>query len=94
MLARFLALAIILFPTAAFAASWTVSVDQRTGLPAISRGGVGALSSALVFWGKNRGWAGQQTEFNIVSPFEYVFVARNRSLDFDLSSHIKKSSTE
>jgi hypothetical protein len=94
MLARFLALAIILFPTAAFAASWTVSVDQRTGLPAISRGGVRALSSALVFWGKNWGWAGQQTEFNIVSPFEYVFVARNRSLDFDLSSHIKKSSTE
>jgi hypothetical protein len=55
---------------------------------------VRALSSALAFWGKNWGWAGQQTEFNIVSPFEYVFVARNRPLDFDLSSRIRKSSTE
>jgi hypothetical protein len=44
--------------------------------------------------GEKLGLGGQQTEFNIVSAFEYVFVGRNRALDFDLSSHIKKSSTE
>ena len=91
---RSISLAAYLLSNATFAASWTASVDEREGLPAISRGGTRVLSSAFVFWGKNWDWAGQQTEFRIVAPFDYSIVGKNRALDFDLTSRIRKSSSQ
>jgi len=91
---RSISLAAYLLSNATFAAPWTASVDEREGLPAISRGGTRVLSSAFVFWGKNWDWAGQQTEFRIVAPFDYSIVGKNRALDFDLTSRIRKSSSQ
>ena len=88
---RFISLAAYLLANAASAASWTASVDQQQGLPAISRGGASALSSAFVFWGKNWAWAHQQAEFKVVAPFEYFVAGKNQALNFDLVSRIKKS---
>lgn len=91
---RFIAPAAYLLSNAALAASWSASVDQREGLPAISRGGAAALSSNFAFWGKNWAWAGQEAEFKVVAPFEYSDVGKNRALDFDLVGKIRKSSNQ
>lgn len=90
---RIISLAAYLLSGAAFAASWTASVDQREGLPVLSKGGVNALSSAFVFWGKNWAWAGQQTQFKVIAPFEYATSGKNQALNFELASRIRKSSS-
>ena len=91
---RFISLAAYFISSAAFAASWTVTVDQREGLPFISKGGAIALSSTLVFWGKNWSWAQTQSEFNVVAPFDYAVVGNNKTLDFNWGSRVKKSSSQ
>lgn len=84
--------AAILLGSSAAAATWVASVDERQGLPAISRGGASALSSAFGFWGGNWAWAGQQTEFKVVAPFEYTVAGSNQALRFHLASRIRKVS--
>ena len=93
-LIRFISLAAYLLCNVAFAATLTASVDQRQGLPAISRSGAVALSSAFAFWGKNWTFAGQRMEFNVVAPFDYTTSGNNRALNFDLVSRIRKSSNQ
>ena len=88
---RFISLATCLLSNVALAAAWTASVDEQ-GLPAISRGGAGAVSSAFVFWGKNWAWAHQQMEFKVVAPFEYAVAGKNQALNFDFAGRIKKPS--
>ena len=91
---RFISLTAYLLCNLACAASWTASVDQQEGLPVLSRGGAGALSSAYVFWGNNRIGAQQQVEFRVIAPLEYAVVGKNQVLNFDLSSRIKKASNQ
>lgn len=91
---RFILLAAYLLSNAAFGASWTASVDQRQGLPALSKGGASALSSGFVFWGKDWAWADTQAEFKVVAPFEYIVVGKNQALDFDLAGRIGKPSSQ
>ena len=79
---RFILLAAFLLSNVGFGASWTASVDQREGLLALSKGGASALSSAFVFWGQNWAWAGQQTQFKVVAPFEYIASGKNQALNF------------
>jgi hypothetical protein len=82
------------FSSAVYAASWTVSVDQRNSLPIISRGGAIAISSNFVFWKKDWVWAGLQSEFKVIAPFEYTIAGKNQALNFDLSGRVRKSSTQ
>jgi hypothetical protein len=91
---RCILLASWLIANAASAASWTASVDQREGLAALSKGGAAALSSAYAFWGANWAWAGQQVQFRVVAPFEYVVAGRNQLLDIDLAGRVSKSSSQ
>lgn len=91
---RFILLAAYLLSNVAFGASWTASVDQRQGLPALSKGGASALSSGFVFWGKDWAWADTQAEFKVVAPFEYIVVGKNQALDFDLAGRIGKPSSQ
>jgi hypothetical protein len=87
-------LAAYLLPNVAFAVSWTISVDEAEGLPTISKGGASALSSSFAFWGKNWSWANQQAEFKVLAPFKYGVAGKNRALNFDLVSGIRKSSSQ
>jgi hypothetical protein len=74
------------------AAPWMVRVDERAGLPSLSRGGAVALSSRFAYWAKDWRWAGQQTEFKVVGPFEYSITGRNPALNFDLAARVRKTS--
>lgn len=65
-------------------------MDERHGLPAISWGRANALSSTLVFWGKNWAWTEAHAEFRVTAPYEYSVVAKNKTLKFDLTSRIRK----
>ena len=91
-LLRLLPLAAFSLCSATAAASWTASVDEREGLPSLSRGGASALSSTFVFWGKQWSWAHQPAGFKVVGPFEYTVAGRNQALGFDLTGRARKSS--
>lgn len=91
---RFTALAAYALSNVAFAASWTASVDQQAGLPALSKGGASALSSNFVFWGKNWASADMPREFKVVAPFEYAVAAKNQALNFDLATRIRKPTSQ
>jgi hypothetical protein len=89
---RLVALAAYLLSNAAFGAAWTASVDQGQGLPALSRGGAIALSSAFMFWGRNWTSADQATQFKVLAPFEYSVAGTSQALDYDLTGRIRKPS--
>lgn len=89
---RFTALAAYCISGVTMAAGWEASVDAREGLPTLSRGGAAALSSTFAFWGKNWGWADQESQFKVTGPFEYSVTGKNAALDFDLAAHIGKTS--
>jgi hypothetical protein len=83
-----------LFSCPVWADAWIASVDQRNGLPIISIGGVKALSSQFVFWGKNWAWAGMSSEFKVVAPFEYSIVGNDHALNFELKGNVRKPSNQ
>src|SRR5277367_771734 len=87
-----IALAISGVSRVAIAKSWEVSVDEHEGLPSMSKGGMTALSSTFVFWGKNWAWADQQTQFKVTGPFEYSVSGKNLALNFDLAGRITQRS--
>lgn len=73
------------------ATSWSVSVDERSGLPLLSRGGTEALSASFAFWGKDWAFADQETDFRIAGPFAYNITGKNLALDLDLLGGIRKT---
>lgn len=83
-----------LLPGPVDAASWIVNVDQRNGLPALSKGGGTAMSSDFGFWGKNWTWAGFSREFKVVAPYEYSITGQDQALNFALKGRVRKSSTQ
>lgn len=78
----------------ALAASWTVSVDERQGLPTLSIGGATALSSRFVFWGRDWAWANLEAKLKVVAPFHYSLAGRNDDLNLDLAGRITRSSSQ
>ncbi len=94
--AQFLALlvcaAALTLARAARAAPWTVSVDERNGLPTIAIGGAPAMTPEFVFWGKNWSWAGTLAAFHVVGPFDYAMTGQTPGLGLDLRSTIHRPS--
>jgi hypothetical protein len=76
----------------AIASSWSAGVDERSGLPTLSKGGNVALSSAFVFWRENWVFADEQTELKVRAPFTYSIAGKNLALNFDLAGRITKAS--
>ena len=81
-----------LLASPACAASWSVSVNERNGLPVLTKGGGVAITSDFVFWGKNWTWATLSNEFKVVAPYEYAFAGTDQALNFSLASRITKRS--
>ncbi len=75
------------------AATWTASVDDRNGLPLVSKGGAAAVTSDFVFWGKDWQWAGPSTHFKIDAPFQYEVTGESAPLNLHLSGRVGKSSS-
>jgi hypothetical protein len=92
-LVRFILFLTYFLSDAASAAPWIVSVDQRNGLPVVSRGGAEVISSDFALWGKDWLWAGLSTEFKVVGPFEYAINGKSPSLNIDLTGRVKRSSS-
>jgi len=91
---RFIAPLAWLLSSQVYAASWTTSVDEPNGLPAVSKSGVTAMSSNFVFWEKNWAWAGLSNKFKVVGPYEYSIVGTNQALNFALTARIRKASNQ
>ena len=73
-----------LFSSPAYSARWTVSADEKSGLPTLTTGGVAAVSSNFVFWGKGWSWAGLSQEFNVNAPFDYSITGKSDALKLSL----------
>ena len=78
--------------TTAQADPWTVSVDERNGLPTIGIGGAPAMTPEFVFWGRNWSWADTLPTFRVSGPFDYAIAAQNTLLGLDLRGTIRKQS--
>lgn len=75
----------------AAASDWTASIDERSGLPIISHGGMPAVSSGFAFWGSNWSWADTQVSFDVVEPYRYQLSGKSKALDFDITADIRKA---
>jgi hypothetical protein len=71
-------------------AGWSGSVDEKTGLPLLSKDGAAGMSPAYVFWGTNWAWADMQLGFKAVESYRYALTGRNKGLDFDLAADIRR----
>ncbi|NIE74741.1 glycosyl hydrolase family 5 [Pantoea sp. Ap-967] len=80
----------LLLPLAAWATPWTASVDERNGLPSVTRGGGPAMVARFDFWGSDWSWTGMGTEFKVDGPFQYSLKGKNPQLEFDLTATIAK----
>lgn len=91
-LASLVCAAVLTLATAAQAAPWTVSIDERNGLPTIAIGGATAMTPEFVFFGKNWSWAGTSATFRVVGPFDYAMTAQTAALGLDLRGIIRRPS--
>jgi hypothetical protein len=76
------------------AAPWSVSVDDKSGLPVIAKGGAAAVTTNFAFWGNNWAWAGVDTQFQVDAPFKYTVVGKIAKLDINLTAHYRKASAK
>jgi hypothetical protein len=68
--------AVFLYAQVASAAvPWIARVDDRTGLPLLSRGGAAAVSSELTFITGKPVWFSPLDKFDVTAPFSYSWVA-------------------
>ena len=91
--ARCILFVISLFVVSAHAAPWEIAVDGQEGLPALTRGGASALTSAFAFRGGGWIWAHERPDFRIyaplaVTPYEYSLAGRNQALNLRVVSRI------
>ncbi|MEG1039266.1 MAG: cellulase family glycosylhydrolase [Pseudomonas sp.] len=76
------------------ASDWRASVDERNGLPVLTRGGGPAMISTFDFWGANWGWTWMPTTMKIDAPYRYTLSGSNKALEFDLNADIQKQSAQ
>lgn len=74
--------------------SYIVSVDEKTGLPQLVRGGTTVMTPSFAFWGAKWSWAGLDTGRGLqtYAPFGYALAGKIRVLDLELKADIHKSS--
>jgi hypothetical protein len=82
------ALATLLLALSAQAQGWTLHVDDRSGLPQLSRNGGAAMGANWVFWGANWSWADFDARLTSSAPWQYQLDAQSRKLDFRLAAPI------
>jgi len=88
-------LIVLLISTNSLAAStWNVRLDEDTGLPRLSKGGNGVMSSSFVFFDKNWEWADLESDFKISGPDQYLIKGSNKLLGFDFNANISKVSSQ
>lgn len=79
-----------LLAPSAWTSDWQVQLDDKSGLPVVSRGGSPVLQSTFAFWLNNWGWAHTTSSLQINGDYNYSLTAQNQSLDFNLSALIKR----
>ena len=83
-------LLVVIWPFSTRAAEWAVSVDERSGLPQVTRGGSPAVASQFVFWGGNWDWADFTPSLKVISPYVYAMEGKSQRLDFDATGQIRQ----
>lgn len=93
--ARAVALFLIAFQLAGphcDAAPASVNVDERNGLPAVSRGGAALVTSDFALWAKDWQWAGPATQARVTAPFAYALEAHSAPLGVDIAGEARRTS--
>jgi hypothetical protein len=76
----------------AIAASWNVRVDERHGLPSVSKGGAIALSSSFAYWTRNWVRTDPGSEFKVDGPYVYSIAVQNAAAEFNLVGRVTRAS--
>ncbi len=73
---------------------YIASVDEKTGLPQLTKGGAVAMTPSFAFWGAKWSWAGMETGTGLktLAPFHYELTGKSAALDLALSADIQKPS--
>lgn len=82
---------LLLVPIYGWATEWSISVDDRTGMPVLSNGGSKAVATSYAFWAANWAWADTTSRLTIPAPFSYDLLASNKTLNFDLTGSVRKT---
>src|SRR5690242_8271010 len=89
-LRRAFVFALFVVPLSALGSGFEARVDEREGLPVVTRGGAPVVTSNYAFWRKGWSWSGQQTKFTVHNPFDYSTETNNAGLDFQLATRVKR----
>ncbi|MDP3818621.1 MAG: cellulase family glycosylhydrolase [Methylotenera sp.] len=76
------------------ASAWNVRLNGDNGLPELSKGGNGVVSSSFIFFDKNWGWTELESNLKVTSPGQYILKGTNKTLDFDMNANISKVSNQ
>ncbi|GLU36639.1 cellulase family glycosylhydrolase [Pseudomonas sp. NBRC 100443] len=90
-LARLPALLGLALSFGAWATDWSASVDDRSGLPLVTRGGGTVVGASLNFWGAGWAWVYLAPRFQVNGPYSYTLKGSTQALDFDLTADIGKT---
>ena len=91
----FFALLVAIIQYAAPAAgSWSLSINEKDGLPLVSRGGMPAISSNFAFWAANWKWTELRTNVTTSGNFNYSSKGRNDVLQLNIASQVTKSADQ
>ena len=82
---------LFILPMYGLAADWSISVDDKTGMPVLSNGGRKAVSTTYAFWAANWAWADTSSRLTITAPFSYGLHASNKALNFNLTGRAQKT---
>lgn len=78
-------------PCMTAAAPWSISVDDQSGLPVITKGGASAVTATYAFWGANWAWAGLDTQLVVDAPFRYTVAGKSQRLGLNMTVHQQKT---
>lgn len=85
---------LVLLPAATWASDWRVNIEERNGLPNITRGGGPAMIAKFSFFAQQWSWTGYYPTFTIKAPQQYTLAGENEDLNFKLSADIREDTAQ
>lgn len=71
---------------------WRVTIDDRSGLPIVSRGGASAVTTTYAFWGTKWSWASMRPVVRPVSAVHSELSGTVGKLNLELTGEVRKES--
>ncbi|WP_367237075.1 cellulase family glycosylhydrolase [Pseudomonas sp. Rh2] len=87
-------LGLVSLPMATWSSDWAVNIEERNGLPNITRGGGPAMIAKFSFFAQQWNWTGYYPTFTVKAPQQYTLAGENKDLNFKLVADIRKDTPQ